>query len=89
MSMIFEFGEMSQAEAFVREVKQRWGLDGMTFDDADKAHEHSLFPWVEEPPIPTSTAPSLKSRSRWSARPPSSAGNSSVHEETSEHFIPI
>jgi hypothetical protein len=51
MSMIFEFGEMSQAEAFVREVKQRWGLDGMTFDDADKAHEHSLFPWVEEPPI--------------------------------------
>jgi hypothetical protein len=51
MSLIFMFGEMDRAKAFVAEVKKRFGLDGQVFDDAEEAHRHDPFPWVQEPPV--------------------------------------
>jgi hypothetical protein len=51
MRLIFEFDEMKRAEEFVAAVKERFGLDGQTFDDADAAFNHDPFPWVLNPPI--------------------------------------
>jgi hypothetical protein len=51
MSMIFEFRLMEKAEAFVRETKKRYGLNGQAFDDGDEASKHTPFPWVLYPPV--------------------------------------
>jgi hypothetical protein len=49
MSMIFEFPTMAGAEAFVREVKERFGLDGQAFKD-DEIYEHAFYPFKIDPP---------------------------------------
>jgi hypothetical protein len=49
--MIFEFPEMAKAEAFVGEVKKRYGLDGIAFDDIEAAEAHHVFPFRQEPPV--------------------------------------
>ena len=51
MSMVFAFADIKKAREFAAAVKQRYGLDGQVFDDADEAHEHDYFPWVQVPPI--------------------------------------
>jgi hypothetical protein len=52
MSMIFNgFPNLEQAQAFAKEVERRYGLNGQVFMDADAAHEHDVFPWVQEPPV--------------------------------------
>ena len=52
MSMIFdEFVTMDDAKAFVAHVKDRYGLDGQTFDSVEAAMEHDPFPFVLTPPI--------------------------------------
>jgi hypothetical protein len=49
MSLIFEFKQMEDAEAFVREVKERYGLDGQAFAD-EKVYEHAFYPFRIDPP---------------------------------------
>ena len=44
--LIFEFKQMEQAKAFVDAVKERFGLWGQTFDNADVAARHTLYPFV-------------------------------------------
>jgi hypothetical protein len=52
MSLIFiEFPDMQKARAFQEEVKKRYGLEGQVFATADEAHEHDMFPWVQNPPV--------------------------------------
>ena len=52
MSMIFDgFPTMADAEAFVAHVKDRYGLDGQTFDSVDAAMAHDPFPFVLNPPV--------------------------------------
>jgi hypothetical protein len=45
MSLIFEFSGMRQAKSFVRLVKNRFGLKGKTFEDAEKAEAAACFPF--------------------------------------------
>ena len=51
MSMIFGFTEMDRAEAFVAQVKERFGLDGQTFDDEEESYKHAQYPFELTPPV--------------------------------------
>jgi hypothetical protein len=52
MSMIFEFKQMEQANAFIGAVNERFGLGGLgPFNDADEVYRHTLFPYVLHPPV--------------------------------------
>jgi hypothetical protein len=54
MGVIYDFfeRETADAEAFVKEVKRRFGLDGKVFDDGEAAAEYAAFPFqLNSPPF--------------------------------------
>jgi len=52
MSLIFDrFPTVAHAEAFVIEVRRRFGADGQVFMDAREAQAHDPFWGGQDPPI--------------------------------------
>jgi hypothetical protein len=52
MSLIFDrFPRRKKAEAFLRFVKETYGLDGQVFDDEQTASYYDPFPSRVDPPI--------------------------------------
>ena len=49
--IIFEFKELTRAEAFARAVKKQFGLGGRVFDDEAAAAASHLYPFVQRPPV--------------------------------------
>jgi hypothetical protein len=52
MSLIFDgFPSKEKAEAFVSNIREKFGLNGLVFDDVETAMEHDVFPYELNVPI--------------------------------------